>query len=184
MRGLQTHRDAEGSYQLDETICHLLAEALLHREPAREEPDEPCELRDTEDLAVRDVRDVRDSVKRQRVVLAEREERDRSLDDLAAAAVDSGRALGWECRAELRVAVVSGGRVDHRLEESARGVARTGRMEIHAERAEDLGDMALVALEVVRREDAVSHMPRRDGMPVEVDHVGLDSERVLVHVRE
>jgi hypothetical protein len=57
-------------------------------------------------------------------------------------------------------------------------------VEIHAERAEDLGDVTFVALEVVRGEDARRHMPRRDGMPVEVDHVGLESERVLVHVRE
>ena len=59
MGRLEVHRDAARRDELDERVRDLLAEPLLHREAARVEPDEPRQLRDAEDLAVRDVRDVR-----------------------------------------------------------------------------------------------------------------------------
>ena len=89
------HRDPPRLDELDERVSDLLAEPLLHREAAGVEADETRQLRDAEDLRAGDVRHVRDAVERQRVVLAEREERDRALDDLAAGAVGgAGRSEG------------------------------------------------------------------------------------------
>ena len=89
MRRLEVHGDAARRDELDERVGDLLPEPLLHGESARVEAHEPRQLRDAEDLAAGDVRDVRGAVERQRVVLAEREERDRPLDDLAVRAVDA-----------------------------------------------------------------------------------------------
>ena len=63
-----------------------------------------------------------------------------------------GRTLGRERRAQLRVAVVACGRVEHRLQEPLRRLLRPGRVQLHAERREDLADVALVALPVGRRD--------------------------------
>ena len=49
----------------------LHGEALLHLEPAREHLDEPRDLREPDDAAVRDVGDVDAPEERQQVVLAE-----------------------------------------------------------------------------------------------------------------
>src|SRR5207253_9154434 len=91
-----------------------------------------------------------------RMVLAEREERDRPLDDLAVPPVDVARTLGRKCGPELRVAVVARGRVEHGPEKSLRRLLRPGRSEIHAERSEDLTEVALVARPVLRRDRALS----------------------------
>src|SRR5207248_2687865 len=53
MRSLDVHRDAARSHELEQSVRDLLAEALLHREAARIEPDESRQLRDAEDLAIR-----------------------------------------------------------------------------------------------------------------------------------
>src|SRR5204862_4250676 len=102
-------------------------EPLLDGEAARVHADQPRQLRDAEDLAPRNVGDVGDAVERQRVVLAEGEEADRPLDDLAVIAGDAERALRGERRAKLRVPVVAGGGVVERLQEAARRVARARR---------------------------------------------------------
>src|SRR5581483_11525002 len=136
--------------ELRERVGDLLAEPLLHREATRVEADEPRQLRDTQDLVARDVADVRRAVERQRMVLAQREERDRALDDLAVPAVCMARPLGWKGRPELRVAAVASGRVEHRLQEPARRVTRARCVELHPERREDLADVRLVASPVLR----------------------------------
>ena len=82
-----------GAISDDEPVGDLLAEALLHREPAREEAHEARQLRDADDPLACDVADVRGAEERQRVVLAEALERDRALDDLADRATPAGRAL-------------------------------------------------------------------------------------------
>ena len=80
---LEVDGDAGRRDQLDQGVRNLLAEALLDREALAEEPDEPRQLRDADDLVPGDVADVRDAVEGQSMVLAERVERDRPLDDLA-----------------------------------------------------------------------------------------------------
>src|SRR5439155_9669889 len=97
-----------------------------------------------------EVRDVRLAVERQCVVLAQGEGRDGALDDLAVTSLDAHGALRRERRAQLRVAVVAGGRVEHRTQESLRRLARAGRVQVHAERLEDLGHVTLVARPLLR----------------------------------
>ena len=75
--------DAARLDQLAERVRDLLAEALLHREPAREEAHEPRQLRDPDDLLVGDVGEMGGARERERMVLAECRERDRPLDDHA-----------------------------------------------------------------------------------------------------
>src|SRR4029079_19382087 len=111
VRGLEVNGDALRRDQLDEAIGDLFAQTLLHGEPTREQAHEARQLRDADDLLARDVADVREAVERERVVLAQALERDRPLDDLArrrAMAV----ALRRERREQLRLALVSGGRVE------------------------------------------------------------------------
>ena len=55
-------------------------------------------------------------------------------------------ALGREYRHELRVALVPGGRIDQRLEMTARRVGSAGSAEVHAKRSEDLRQIGLKAL--------------------------------------
>ena len=90
------HRDPARRDEVDERVGDLLAEPFLDGEPARVQPNQPRQLRDAEDLRAGDVRDVCGAVERQRVMLAERVERDRPFDDLAARAVDARRALRGE----------------------------------------------------------------------------------------
>src|SRR5437016_3934909 len=138
--GLEMNGDAERRYQVDEPVGDLLAQPLLHGEATSVEPHEPCELRDAEDLSVGDVGDVRDAVERQRVVLAEREERDRALEDQAAA------ALRRERGPQLRIAVIAGGRVVERAQKTLRRLPGAGCVRLQPEGGEDLLDVALEAL--------------------------------------
>ncbi len=124
VRGLEVDGDAVRRDQLDERVRDLLAEPLLHREPAGVELDEARQLRDADDLGAGDVGDVRGAEERQRMVLAQAVERDRTLDDLADEAPSaSPRPLGRERRQQLRVAVVAGGRVVERPQEPLRRLA-------------------------------------------------------------
>jgi hypothetical protein len=106
--GVEMHRNTARLHEVDETVGDLLAEPLLDGEPARVETHEPRQLRDAEDLVAGDVADVRDAVERQRVMLAEREERDRPFDDLAVQAGRALRPLRGKRGTQLRVAVVPG----------------------------------------------------------------------------
>src|SRR5207302_10691971 len=89
---------------------------------------------------------------RQGVVLAEGEEVDRPLDDLAQTAVRAVPALGREGGQEVRVPLVAGRGLEERLEEAFRRAVGAGRAEVHAKRRADLGDIALVALPDVWRD--------------------------------
>src|SRR5207248_5369587 len=103
------------------------------------------EIGDPDDLVSGDVADVGDAEERQRVMLAERGEGDRALDDLAGRRVDDVPALGRERGHELRVALVACGRVEEGAQETLGRLPRSGRVEIHAERGEDLADVAAEA---------------------------------------
>ena len=102
-----------------------------------------------------DIAHVGDTEERQGVVLAEGEEVDRPLDDLAQTAVRAAAALGREGGQEVRVTLVAGRGLEERLEEAFRRAVGAGRAEVHAKRREDLGHVALVALPVFR-----SDLPR------------------------
>jgi hypothetical protein len=107
MNRLELYRDAARLHEVDEPVGDFLAEPFLHREPSRVEPDEPGQLGDAEDLVAGDIRQMCDTMERQRMVLAEGEERDRPLDDLTVPAVDVARSLGRESSAQLGVPGVS-----------------------------------------------------------------------------
>src|SRR5438128_2667985 len=81
---------------------------------------------DPDDLLVRHVPDVGPPVEGERVVLAEREERDRALDHLADPAVRAPAALGGEGGQELGVALVAGRRVEQRPQEPLGGPGGPG----------------------------------------------------------
>ena len=151
VRRLEPHGDAFGLDERDERVGDLLTEPLLDGEPAREEPDEPGQLGDADDPLARDVADVRVAVEGQRVVLAERGERDRPLDDLRERLPSGGVALGRERRHELGIAVVPGRRLEERAQEALGGVPRPRRPEREPERLEDLRHVAPVSLPVLRR---------------------------------
>src|SRR5207237_1808211 len=98
--------------QPHELTCDLDANAVLHCEAPRENADQSRQLRDADDLFVRDVADVGVAVEREHVMLAERVELDRSLDDLADAAVRAAVTLRRKGGEELRAACVSGSRLE------------------------------------------------------------------------
>jgi hypothetical protein len=157
---LDVDRDAVRLHQLGECIGDLLAQTLLHREAAREQAHQAGQLRDANDLLVRHVADVGEAVERQRVVLAERIEGDRALDDLADEAVAIAATLSRKSGQQLVVALVAGSRLVERLQEACWRPFRAGGVEVHPEGREDLRNRVLKPQPVRRL-----HVPRRDLLP-------------------
>src|SRR5258708_5743073 len=145
-------RQPMGLPQAHQLLRRLHAHPLLHREAAREQANEPGQLGDADDLLMRDVADVRVAVERKRVVLAEREELDRALDDLADVAVGAAAALGWKGGEELGVAFVPGSGVEQRAQVPLGGCEGARGFDVHAERLEDLGRVSLELLPLLRRD--------------------------------
>src|SRR3954469_1790133 len=143
MGGLEMHGQAVRLHHVVQVVRDLLPEPFLNREPPRVDANQPRELRDADDLLVRDVRHVSDAVERERVMLAEREERDRTLDDLADRTVGTAVALGREGRQQLGITLVSGSGLEQGTDETPRGGAGPGRVQIHPERLEHLCDGTL-----------------------------------------
>jgi hypothetical protein len=88
------------------------------------------------------------------MVLTQREERDRALDDLGDLAIRTTATLGRKRREELRISFVARSSVEQRPQEAARRSARAWRVEVEAEGAENLGEVALIAKPIVLRDDA------------------------------
>ena len=124
--GFEEHRHAVGLHELFEMVGHLLAYALLNGEPPGEQSHQPGQLGDPDDLLVGDVADMGHSVKRERMVLAQREEGDGSLDDLADPAIGAAAALGREGREQLVIALVPRRGVEQSKQEPPRGVPGAG----------------------------------------------------------
>ena len=93
MRRVEVDGHAARLDQIDESIDDLLAESLLHRDPSREEPDDPRQLRDPDDPLAGHVADMRDPEEGQRMVLAESVDGDRALDDLVETGVRAAPAF-------------------------------------------------------------------------------------------
>jgi hypothetical protein len=145
VNGCEMHSDAMRLQHALEQIDDLVPHPLLHREAPAKEPHHPRQLGDADDVVVRDVAHVGVPEERQRVVLAERMEGNRPFDDLARLAIRTTRALGGKGGDQLLVALVAGGGVEHRAQETlgrARGAGSGGR---HAQRGEDLAHVALEA---------------------------------------
>src|SRR5690348_4992930 len=111
-----------------------------------EDAHQPGQLGDADDLLVRDVAEEGVAVERQRVVLAQRVEVDRSLDDLADVAVRTAVAFGRKRGEQLGVALITGRRLEQGVEVALRRLPRAGRVQVHAERLEDLRRVALELL--------------------------------------
>src|SRR4029434_5934280 len=90
-----------------------------------------------------DVADMGHSVKRKRMVLAQREEGNGPFDDLADPAIGTASALGREGLEQLVITLVPRRRVEQSKQEPPRCVACPWAIEIHAEGLEDLGDVTL-----------------------------------------
>jgi hypothetical protein len=73
--GLEVDRYAVGFHHGLERIGNLLTNSFLDRKAPGKEAHEAGELRDADDVLVRDVADVGPAEERQAVVLTEREER-------------------------------------------------------------------------------------------------------------
>src|SRR5712664_1130498 len=99
---------------------------------------------------MRDVADIRVTVERKRVVLAERVELDRSLDDLADVAVRPAVALSRESSQKLGVTLVAAGRLEQRVDVTSRRFSRAGGIEVHPQGLEDLGRVAFELLPLLR----------------------------------
>src|SRR5258706_15953526 len=82
-------------------------------------------------------------MKGQGVVLAEREELDRALDDLADVAVGPTVTLGRKGGQQLGVTLIPVRRLEERAEKSGRRRLRPRCLEVHSKRLEDLGGVAL-----------------------------------------
>src|ERR1700716_2850755 len=98
MRGVEVHRNTMRLQDPDQLVRDLHPDTLLDGEAPREQAHESGQLGDADDLLVRDVGDIRVPVEGQRVMLAQREELDRALDDLADLAVGTATALRWKSR--------------------------------------------------------------------------------------
>jgi hypothetical protein len=71
VRRVEVHRHAMRLEDADELVSNLDPDAFLDCEAPRKQSHESGELRDADDLLVRDVRNVSVTVKRQRVMLAQ-----------------------------------------------------------------------------------------------------------------
>src|SRR4029077_20433394 len=98
---------------------------------------------------------------RQRVVLAQRVEVDRTFDDLADVAVRPTVTLRRKSGKELGVALVAGRGLEEGVQVPARSITRTWRVEVHAESLEDLGRIDLELLPLFRLD-----LARADLLPV------------------
>src|SRR5256886_3674165 len=74
MRRVQVNCDTMRLEHAHQLVRDLHADALLHSEAAGEDPDEPGQLGDGDDLLLRGVADVSVPLGRERMVLAQREE--------------------------------------------------------------------------------------------------------------
>src|SRR6266571_9206083 len=140
------HGDPVRLEDANQLIGDLNAYALLDGEAPREQAHQPGELGDADDVLVRDVADKRVAVEGQRVVLAEREELDGPLDDLADVAVRPAVALGRKGCQELGIAFVTGRGLEQRTQEAAWSGSGSGRVQVHPEGFEDLGRVTLELL--------------------------------------
>src|SRR5438552_18237282 len=144
---------------------------------------------------MRDVADVRAPDERQRVMLAERGEGYGALDDLVHLTGRATLALGRERGEELRVALITVGRVVERANETLGRVDRAGRVEVHAHSGEYLGGVSLEALPLLVREVAMfSEMGRpyvvvlfrkgqmERGLGREICHIAHCRQGSAVHV--
>src|SRR3970282_101910 len=95
------------------------------------------------------------------MVLAQRMERNRALDDLAPKRVGASAVLGRKRRVQLWIPVVAGRRVVQRAQEPLRGLFGARSVEIHSQGTEDLADVAPEAAPVLRRDP-----PRVNGRPL------------------
>src|SRR5207253_3034458 len=152
MRRVQVNCDPMRLEHAHQLVRDLHADALLHSEAAGEDPYETGQLGDADDLLMRDVADVGVPMEGQRMVLAEREELDWTLDDLADRAVRAAVTLRGERGQELGIALVSERRVVHRPQETRRRVLGAGSIKIHPEGHEDLGRVTLELLPPLRRD--------------------------------
>src|SRR5437879_4635851 len=99
-----------------------------------------------------------------RAVLAERVVLDGTLDDLADAAVRSTVAFRRKRGEQLRVAFVAGRRLEERVQIATRCGEGARRVEVHAERLEDLGGVALELLPLLGRDVAGADLLPRRGL--------------------
>lgn len=124
MHRFQMDCDAVRQHDLLQGFGELVADAFLHREAAGEQPYQPGQFREPEDVLVCDVPDIRLAEERQSVMLTESEERDRSFDDLADPAVRPTMAFGLEGGDQLFVAFVPARGVEEGAQKAAGCVGR------------------------------------------------------------
>src|SRR5438309_9203973 len=101
VRSIQVDGDAVGREDPVERVDDLATQAFLHREAAGVHADDPGEFGKSDDALVRDIPDPRLAEKRKRMMLTDGMKWDRTLHDLADAAVGTLVAFGWKCGHQL-----------------------------------------------------------------------------------
>src|SRR6266446_1220500 len=132
-----------------ESLRDFTPEPFLNGKTPSEEPHQPGELGDADDVLVGDVAQVGVTEKREGVMLAERIEGNRAFDDLADLAVGTTFAFRREGGHQLGIALITLRRVEHRSKVALRCFDGARRVERHAERPKDLAYVTLEALPVV-----------------------------------
>src|ERR1700694_3137398 len=152
---------AVGLQDAREGLGDLAAESLLKGKPPSEEPYQPGELRDADDVFVGDVAQVGVAEEGEGVVFAERVKGDRTFDHLAELTVRPAGALRRKCGHQLGVALIALGRIEHRPQAAQGRLLGTRGVEMQAHRGEDLPHVTLEA-EPVGLADA----PRTDALQI------------------
>ena len=150
---LDIDRDSVWRHHPLEFVRDLERHPFLQTEAPRDDPDKASQLADADDPFVGDIPHVDVSEEWQGMVFTQGEERDRALDDLGDLAICATMTLGREGGEKLWIPLVPDRCVEQRPQEPARGSARTWGVEVEAESAEDLGEVALIAEPIVLRDD-------------------------------
>src|ERR1700682_6031136 len=158
---LEIDRNAVGLQDARQRFGDFAAEPFLNGKAASKEAHQPRELRNTDDVFVRDVAQVGVAEKGERVMLAERVERTRAVDHLAELTVWPAVAFGRKCGHQLGVPFVALRRIEHRSQVPLGRLERPWCIAQQAHGTKDLADVTLEAAPVL-----VADAPGTDALPI------------------
>ena len=143
MRGVKVDGNAVGSENPIQRVDDLASQPLLHREAASVQSDDPGEFGKANDALVRDITDPGLAEEREGMMLADRVEGDRTLHDLADAAIRTLVTFCWKRGHQLGIAFIALGGFEERADEATRRIAGSRRVKSHAHRLKDFRGVLL-----------------------------------------
>src|SRR5438477_5141103 len=143
VRSVKVDGDAVGREDPVERVDDLATQPFLHREAAGVQPDDPGEFGKPDDALVRDIPDPRLAEERERMMLADGMKRDRTLHDLADAAVGALIAFGWKRCHQFGITFISLRGVEERADKATWRLASSRCVEAHAHSLKDFGGVLL-----------------------------------------